>query len=65
LRGKLRELAHQRRWFGYRRLQILLRKEGVMINWKKPQRLYREEGLAVTRRSSTSFMTRWPPAGIN
>jgi hypothetical protein len=49
LRGKLRELAHQRRWCGYRRLQILLRKEGVMINWKKPQRLYREEGLAATQ----------------
>jgi len=23
-----------------------------MVNWKKPQRLYREEGLAVTRRRS-------------
>ena len=43
LREKLRELANQRRRFGYRRLHILLRREGVMINRKKTQRLYREE----------------------
>ncbi|HAD18358.1 MAG TPA: IS3 family transposase [Erythrobacter sp.] len=52
LREKLRELANQRRRFGYRRLHILLRREGVMINRKKTQRLYREEGLAVRRRRS-------------
>ncbi len=47
LRSKLRELAQQRRRFGYRRLHILLRREGVVINRKKTQRLYREEKLAV------------------
>ncbi len=52
LREKLRELANQRRRFGYRRLHILLRREGVMINRKKTQRIYREEGLAVRRRRS-------------
>ena len=52
LRDKLRELANQRRRFGYRRLHILLRREGVMINRKKTQRLYQEEGLAVRRRRS-------------
>ena len=52
LREKLRELANQRRRFGYRRLHILLRREGVMINRKKTQRLYKEEGLAVRRRRS-------------
>ena len=50
LRAKLRELANQRRRFGYRRLHILLRREGVMINKKKTQRLYKEEGLEVRRR---------------
>ena len=35
LREKLRELAHQRRRFGYRRLHILLRRDGVVINRKK------------------------------
>ena len=52
LRERLRELANQRRRFGYRRLHILLRREGVMINRKKTQRLYKEEGLAVRRRRS-------------
>ncbi len=52
LRERLRELANQRRRFGYRRLHILLRRDGVMINRKKTQRLYREEGLAVRRRRS-------------
>ncbi|PZP20322.1 MAG: IS3 family transposase [Kocuria rhizophila] len=52
LREKLRELANQRRRFGYRRLHILLRREGIMINRKKTQRIYREEGLAVRRRRS-------------
>ena len=49
LREKLRELANQRRRFGYHRLHILLRREGVMINRKKAQRLYKEEGLAERR----------------
>lgn len=52
LREKLRELANHRRWFGYRRLHILLRRDGVMINRKKTQRIYREEGLTVRRRRS-------------
>jgi transposase InsO family protein len=52
LRARLRELANERRRFGYRRLHILLRREGVMINRKKTQRLYQEEGLAVRRRRS-------------
>lgn len=42
LRSRLRELAQQRRRFGYRRLHILLRRDGIMINRKKTQRLYRE-----------------------
>ncbi len=50
VRQRLRELAHQRRRFGYRRLHILLRRDGVEINRKKTQRLYREEGLTVRRR---------------
>ena len=50
LREKLRALAQERRRFGYRRLHILLRRDGVLINRKKTQRLYREEGLTVRRR---------------
>ena len=50
LRLRLRELAQERRRFGYRRLHVLLRRDGITINRKKTQRLYREEGLTVRRR---------------
>jgi len=52
LRARLRELANQRRRFGYRRLHVLLRQDGQVVNRKKTQRLYREEGLTVRRRKS-------------
>ncbi len=50
LRQRLRELAAERPRFGYRRLHILLRREGVAVNHKRVERLYREEGLAVRKR---------------
>jgi len=50
LRQRLRELAAVRRRFGYRRLLILLRREGVLVNHKKLRRLYAEERLQVRRR---------------
>jgi putative transposase len=49
-RVRLRELAAIRRRFGYRRLQILLRREGTHMNHKKLRRLYAEERLQVRRR---------------
>lgn len=50
IRGRLRDLAGERRRFGYRRLGILLAREGMTMNHKKLYRLYREEGLSVRRR---------------
>lgn len=50
LRVRLRELASQRRRFGYRRLLILIRREGTVVNHKKLRRLYREERLQVRKR---------------
>ena len=50
LRARLRALAHERRRFGYRRLHVLLRREGVVVNHKRLFRLYREERLVVRRR---------------
>ena len=50
LRERLLQLAGERRRFGYRRLQVLLRREGVAVNHKRVYRLYREEGLVVRRR---------------
>ncbi len=55
LRLRLRELAAQRPRFGYRRLHVLLRREGIIVNHKRVERLYREEGLAVRRRTRKSL----------
>ncbi len=50
LRARLRELANERRRFGYRRLFILLRREGEPSGINRIHRLYREEGLTVRKR---------------
>ena len=50
LRLRLRALAHERRRFGYRRLHVLVRREGFRVNHKRLFRLYREERLMVHRR---------------
>src|ERR1700736_4103708 len=49
VRKRVRELAAVRRRFGYRRLLVLMRREGLVMNHKK-FRLYREERLQVRRR---------------
>jgi len=49
-RQLLRELAGERRRFGYRRLREMARRRGVVMNLKKVYRLYREEELMVRRR---------------
>jgi putative transposase len=50
LRMRLRELAAARVSYGYRRLHVLLRREGWEVNHKLVYRLYREEGLEVRTR---------------
>jgi putative transposase len=47
---ELSSLAAERRRFGYRRLGLLLAREGLRPNHKKLRRLYREERLQVRRR---------------
>ena len=47
LRQRLRELAASRIRFGYRRLHVLLRREGWVVNHKRVYRLYVEEGLEM------------------
>src|SRR6187200_1900301 len=47
LRLRLRELAGSRVRYGYRRLTVLLRREGWAVNAKRVYRLYREEELQV------------------
>jgi len=70
IRELLKALAHERRRFGYRRLHILLRREGIELNHKKLFRLYREERLTVRRRGGRkrAIGTRAPlalPGGPN
>lgn len=70
IRARLRELANIRRRFGYRRLLLLLRIDGVSINHKKLRRLYAEERLQVRRRGGRkkTLRTRAPmtlPQGPN
>ena len=50
LKERLTELAGQKRRYGYRRLHVLLRREGWLLNWKRTYRVYREAGLVVRRR---------------
>jgi putative transposase len=54
LREVLRGAAETHRQFGYRRLHVILRREGHVLNRKRTQQLYREEGLSVRRRMSRS-----------
>jgi putative transposase len=50
LRKRLRELAEQRKRFGSPRLHIMLKREGLVVNHKRTERIYREEGLALRRK---------------
>jgi putative transposase len=52
LRGRLRDLANERRRFGYRRLFVLLRREGEPSGINRIYRLYSEEGLTVRKRKA-------------
>ena len=50
LRESMKAIAHKRRRFGYRRLHVLLRREGHAVNHKRLFRMYREEKLHVRHR---------------
>jgi putative transposase len=70
MRARLRELAAIRRRFGYRRLHLLLDREGLHMNHKKLRRLYAVERLQVRRRGGRkrALGTRAPmtlPQGAN
>lgn len=65
LRLRLRELASVRVRYGYRRLHVLLQREGWRVNHKRIYRLYRLEGLSVrakVRRKRVSALRPLLPA---
>ncbi len=57
VRARMREIAAVRRRFGYRRVGLLLEREGIVMNHKKLRRLYRDEGLSVKRRRGSKRAT--------
>jgi putative transposase len=70
VRARLRELANERRRFGYRRLAVMLKRDGLKMNLKKVYRLYKEERLTVRKRGGRkrALGTRAPmtlPQGAN
>lgn len=70
LRERLRVLAGQRRRFGCPRLHVLLKREGWVVNHKRTERIYREEGLSLRlkRRRKRGAWLRVPmptPTGPN
>jgi putative transposase len=66
---RLRELANERRRFGYRRLAVMLKRDGLRMNLKKVYRLYKEERLVRKRGGRKRALgTRAPmavPQGVN
>lgn len=70
LQKRLVELAGERRRFGYRRLHILVEREGFDVNHTRVHRLYRQAGLAVRKRRKRAHaaIERRPlqiPSGLN
>ncbi len=56
LRTRLVELAREKPRFGYRRLHVLLRRGGEVVNHKRVQRVYREAGLSLRRKKRKHCM---------
>lgn len=55
LRQRLRELAEKHRRYGHIRLYVLIRREGLMVNHKRTERIYRTEGLSLRIRRRRKF----------
>jgi putative transposase len=64
LRIRLRDLSIVRIRYGYRRLHVLLRREGWKINHKRIYRLYRQEGLSLRLKSRKKRVSMLRPAKV-
>jgi putative transposase len=62
LRAKLTRLAHEKPRYGYRRLAVLLRREGQIVNHKRVFRVYRAAGLSVKRKKRKRLVRIGQPA---
>jgi putative transposase len=50
LKEEIKEIAYEKRRFGYRRIRMLLMRRGKTVNHKRVYRLYRSMGLKVLKR---------------
>ena len=57
---RLKEFAATRVRFGYRRLTVLLRREGWMVNAKRVYRIYKDEGLMIRTKLRKKIARRRP-----
>ncbi len=57
LKGRIKEIAYEKKRFGYRRIHMLLIREGIRVNHKKVYRLYRKLGLKVLKRQGRKRST--------
>lgn len=64
LRMRLKDLAESRVRYGYRRLHVLLQREGWHINHKRVYRLYCEAGLSIRTRSPKRRRACWYRSGV-
>jgi putative transposase len=63
LRERLIALAREKPRFGYRRLHVLLGREGEQVNHKRVHRIYREAGLALRRKKAKTLCASEHSAG--
>ena len=64
LRDRLIALAREKPRFGYRRLHVLLGREGEVVNHKRVHRIYREAGLALRRKKRKHCVRAGIPLGV-
>ncbi len=71
LKERIKDIAATRVRYGYRRISVLLRREGLRVNDKRVYRLYRLEGLSLRaklprrRRAAAPRSQRVVPDGVN
>lgn len=63
LRERLIALAREKPRFGYRRLHVLLGRQGEQVNHKRVHRIYREAGLALRRKKRKHCVRTSSPLG--
>ncbi len=63
IRERLKEIAAERRRFGYCRLGLMLRREGIVVNHKRVYRMYRDLALQLRRAASVGSAPGKDPLG--